>query len=306
MRMRQARFLSAASLGLAFVSEAAADDLQKLSQDPAQWVMAAHDYANTRFSGLDELNAGNVGGLQVAWMFSLGETRGQEAAPLIIGDTMYAISSYPNKVFALDATTGELKWTYVPNTDRAAQGVACCDVVTRGVAYDSGKIFLVTLDNHAVALDAKTGREVWSTKTGDINLGETTTAAPMVVQGKVFVGISGGEMGVRGRVTVLDENTGKIAYIGCSTGPDKDVLIGADFKPPYDWLKGKDLGVASWPPDAWKIGGGTLWGWFSYDPDLNLLYYSTANPGPWNAEQRPGDNLWATTLCGASTGCVPG
>ena len=180
--------------------------------------------------------------------------------------------------------------------NRAAQGVACCDVVTRGIAYDNGKIFLVTLDNHVVALDAKTGKEQWATKTGEINLGETTTAAPFVVKGKVFVGISGGELGVRGRVTALDENTGKIDYIAYSTGPDKDILIGADFRPFYDFMKGKDLGVSTWPPDAWKIGGGTMWGWFSYDPDLNLLYYGTSNPGPWNSNQRPGDNLWTTTL----------
>ena len=169
-------------------------------------------------------------------------------------------------------------------------------MVTRGVAYDSGKIFLVTLDNHAVALDAKTGKEQWATQTGEINLGETTTAAPFVVKGKVFVGISGGEMGVRGRITALDENTGKIDYIAYSTGPDKDILIGSDFKPFYDSMRGKDLGVSTWPPDAWKIGGGTMWGWFSYDPDLNLLYYGTSNPGPWNSNQRPGDNLWTTTL----------
>ena len=168
--------------------------------------------------------------------------------------------------------------------------------MTRGIAYDNGKIFLVTLDNHVVALDAKTGKEQWATKTGEINLGETTTAAPLVVKGKVFVGISGGEMGVRGRITALDENTGKIDYVAYSTGPDKDVLIGPDFKPFYDFMKGKDLGVSTWPPDAWKIGGGTMWGWFSYDPDLNLIYYGTSNPGPWNSNQRPGDNLWTTTL----------
>ena len=258
--------------------------------------MPARDYASTRFSPLDQINASNVGKLQAAWMFSVGTQHGQEAAPLIIGDTLYVVSSYPNKVFALDSTTGDLKWTYIPNTNRAAQGVACCDVVTRGIAYDNGKIFLVTLDNHVVALDAKTGKEQWATQTGEINLGETTTAAPFVVKGKVFVGISGGELGVRGRITALDENTGKIDYVAYSTGPDKDILIGSDFKPFYDFMKGKDLGVSTWPPDAWKIGGGTMWGWFSYDPDLNLLYYGTSNPGPWNSNQRPGDNLWTTTL----------
>ncbi|HZZ60128.1 MAG TPA: methanol/ethanol family PQQ-dependent dehydrogenase [Roseiarcus sp.] len=288
-------FASLAGLALAPSLAGAQEDLQKLSQDPKQWVMASRDYANTRFSPLDQINASNVGKLQVAWTFSTGVPRGQEAAPLIIGDTMYVISPFPNKVFALDATTGDLKWTYVPDQTRAAQGVACCDVVTRGIAYDNGRIFLVTLDNHVIALDAKTGFEQWATKTGDINLGETTTSAPLVVKGKVFVGISGGELGIRGRITALDEKSGKIDYIAYSTGPDKDVLIGPDFKPFYDFMKGKDLGVSTWPPDAWKIGGASVWGWFSYDPQLNLLYYGTANPGPWNSNQRPGDNMWSST-----------
>ena len=122
------------------------------------------------------------------------------------------------------------------------------------------------------------------------------TAAPFVVKSKVFVGISGGELGVRGRITALDEGTGKVDYVAYSTGPDKDVLLGKDYKPFYDFMKGKDLGVRTWPPDAWKIGGGTMWGWFSYDPDLNLLFYWTGNPGPWNSNQRPGDNIWTTTL----------
>ena len=285
------------ALSVALISgSTCADDLASLSKDPKQWVMPARDYANTRFSPLDQINATNVGKLQVAWMFSVGTQQGQEAAPLIVGDTLYVVSSYPNKVFALDSTTGDLKWTYIPNQNCAAQGVACCDVVTRGIAYDNDKIFLVTLDNHAVALDARTGKELWAAQTGEINLGETTTAAPLVVKGKVFVGISGGEMGVRGRITALDENTGRIDYIAYSTGPDQDVRLGPDFKPFYDFMKGKDLGVSTWPPDAWKIGGGTTWGWFSYDPDLNYLYYGTANPGPWNSNQRPGDNLWTTTV----------
>ncbi|MGY4468912.1 hypothetical protein ACVWWK_004621 [Bradyrhizobium sp. LB9.1b] len=120
--------------------------------------------------------------------------------------------------------------------------------------------------------------------------------APIVVKGKILVGNSGGELGVRGWVTALDENTGAIAWRAYSTGPDKDVLIGDDFKPFYDNLKGQDLGVKTWPADRWQVGGGTVWGWISYDPDLNLIYYGTANPSPWNANQRSGDNLWSTTI----------
>ena len=156
----------------------------------------------------------------------------------------------------------------------------------------TAKIVFNTLDVHTVAVDAATGKELWKTKLGDINQGETITMAPLVVKNKVLVGNSGGEMGVRGWLTALDLNSGKIAWRAYSTGPDKDVLIGADFKPFYTMDQGKDLGVSSWPPEAWKIGGGTVWGWISYDPELDLIYYGTGNPGPWNPEQRPGDNKW--------------
>ena len=275
-------------------------DLDTLGRDPNQWVMAPHDYASTRFSGLDQINAGNATQLHLAWTFSVGADRGQEAAPLIVDNTMYVVGPYagphPNQVFALDATTGDLKWSYAPKPDNAAQGVACCDVVTRGLAYDQRKIFLNTLDNYSVAIDANTGKELWHTKLGDLNEGQTITMAPLVVKGKVLIGNSGGETGVRGWVTAVDENTGKIVWRAYSTGPDSDVMIGSDFKPFYDWLKGKDLGVTSWPADAWRTGGGTMWGWISYDPALNLIYYGSGNPGPWNSNQRPGDNLWTTTI----------
>ncbi len=277
-------------------SSSAKSDLQALSQDPAQWPTAAKDYASTRFSALDQINIKSVGKLQAAWMFSLGTNAGQEAAPLIVDNVLYVIGPYPNEVFALDATTGDLKWSYKPKPNPAAQGVACCDVVTRGLAYDRGKIFIATLDDHAVALDAKTGTELWHTELGDINKGETVTMAPLAAKGKIFIGNSGGEMGVRGWMTALDQETGEIVWRAYSTGPDNEVLIGDDFKPFYDSLKGKDLGVSSWPPDHWKIGGGAPWGWVSYDPELNMIFYGTGNPGPWNSNQRPGDNLWTTTI----------
>ena len=271
-------------------------DLESLSADPKQWPMATRDYANQRFSELDQITIDNVDELQVAWTFSLGTIRGQEAAPLVIDNVLYVVGPYPNRVFALDATTGELKWIYAPKPNPAAVGVACCDVVNRGLAYNNGKIFLNTLDAHTVAIDAATGKEIWYTKLGEINKGETITMAPMVARGKVFVGNSGGEMGVRGWLTALDENTGDIVWRAYSTGPDEDVLIGEDFEPFYDWMKGEDLGVSSWPPGHWENGGGTVWGWLSYDPELNLIFYGTANPGPWNSNQRPGDNLWTTTI----------
>ncbi len=270
--------------------------LAELSRDSRHWVMPAKNYASTRFSDLDQINTGNVGRLQLAWSFSVGVNRGQEAAPLVVDGTMYVVGPHPNNLFALDSTTGQLKWVFKPPTDPAAQGVACCDVVNRGAAYKDGRIFYNTLDNHTVAVDAKSGKEVWHTKLGDINRGETMTMAPLVVKDKVLVGNSGGELGVRGWLTALDVATGKIVWRAYHTGSDKDVLIGEDFKPHYDWMKGEDLGVKTWPPGHWKIGGGTVWGWISYDPELDLIFYGTGNPGPWNPLQRPGDNLWTTTI----------
>jgi PQQ-dependent dehydrogenase (methanol/ethanol family) len=278
------------------VGSGAFADLETLIRDPKQWPMAMRDYANKRYSELDQINTNSVAHLQMAWTFSLGTNRGQEAAPLIIDDKLYVVGPYPNRTFALDATTGELLWTYTPKPNPAAQGVACCDVVNRGLAYNNGRIFLNTLDAHTVAIDAATGKELWHTKLGEINKGETITMAPLVARGKVFVGNSGGEMGVRGWLTALDENTGEILWRAYSTGPDSEVLIGDDFDPFYDFLKGKDLGVSTWPAEHWKNGGGAVWGWISFDPELNLIYYGTGNPGPWSSEQRPGDNLWTTTI----------
>jgi PQQ-dependent dehydrogenase (methanol/ethanol family) len=286
----------AAFAGLAAERQSGQGDLVALGSDDAQWVMPAKNYASTRYSGLNQINTGNVAQLRVAWTFSMGSDHGQEAAPLVVNGVMYVVGPYPNPVFAIDATTGDLKWKYTPNTDPSAQGVACCDVINRGAAYDNGKIFFNTLDNHAVALDAKTGKELWVAKLGEISRGQTLTMAPLVVRGKVLIGNSGGELGVRGWLTALDENTGKIVWRAYSLGPDKDVLIGTDFKPFYKNLIGKDLGVSSWPPGRWQNGGGPVWGWISYDPALNLIYYGTGNPGPWNSNQRPGDNLWTTAI----------
>src|SRR5215203_1128297 len=266
--------------------------------EDGQWTMPAKNYASTRYSELAEINADNVGKLQVAFTFSTGVNRGQEAAPIVVGGTMYVLSPYPNVLYALDLTKdgAPLKWKYEPKPEAAAQGVACCDVVNRGPIFSGGKIFYNTLDGNTVAVDAETGKEAWKTKVGDINIGETMTMAPLVAKGRVLVGNSGGEYGVRGWLKALDAESGKVAWTAYSVGPDKDVLIGPMFKPFYDSDKGQDLGVKTWPPDAWQQGGGTVWGWISYDPDLNLIYYGTGNPGPWNSDQRPGDNKWTAGI----------
>ncbi|HZV62044.1 MAG TPA: methanol/ethanol family PQQ-dependent dehydrogenase [Methylophilaceae bacterium] len=270
---------------------------QPSPKEDGQWLMPAKDHAGTRYSELSQITTGNVRQLQVAWTFSTGLTAGHEAAPLVVNTTMYLVTPYPNYLYALDLTkNGELKWTYKPNPARASQGVACCDVVNRGAVYADGKIIYNTLDAHTVAVDAGTGKEVWKTKLGNINIGETMTMAPLVVKDKVLVGNSGGEMGVRGWIAALDVKSGKEVWRAFSTGPDKEVLISEGFKPFYKGDQGKDLGVSSWPPDQWKSGGGNVWGWITYDPEANLIYYGTANPGPWNPEQRPGDNKWTSSV----------
>jgi PQQ-dependent dehydrogenase (methanol/ethanol family) len=215
---------------------------------------------------------------------------------------MYFVAPYPNTLYALDVRDGSLKWRYDPAPSPSSQGVACCDVVNRGAAYADGRVFFNTLDGHTVAVDAASGRELWKTKLGDINRGETITMAPLVVAGKVLVGNSGGELGVRGWLTALDTANGQIAWRAYSTGPDADVLIGPNFHPYYAMDRGEDLGVKSWPADAWKTGGGTVWGWISYDPETNLIYYGTGNPGPWNPEQRPGDNKWTSGIFARDAG----
>jgi PQQ-dependent dehydrogenase (methanol/ethanol family) len=260
--------------------------------------MAAKDLASTRYSSLNEITRTNVGRLRVAWTFSTGVNAGHEAVPLVVGSTMYLVTPFPNLVFALDLTKpgAPVKWQYDPKPPAAARGVACCDVVNRGAVYWNASIIFNTLDGRTISLDAETGGERWVSRLADINRGETITMAPLVAGDRVLVGNSGGEFGVRGWITALNAGDGSLAWRAYSTGPDEDVLIGADFKPFYEQDRGTDLGVSSWPPDGWKLGGGTVWGWMSYDPELKLVYYGTANPGPWNPEQRPGDNKWTSGI----------
>ncbi|MBV9841808.1 MAG: PQQ-dependent dehydrogenase, methanol/ethanol family [Sphingomonadaceae bacterium] len=265
--------------------------------DDGQWTMPSKNYASTRFSAMGEINPATVKNLTTAFTFSLGVDKGQEAAPIVKDGVMYIVTAFPNYVYALDlAKGGALKWKFSPKPAPAAQGVACCDVVNRGGSVDAGKYIFNTLDGAVIAVDIKTGKAAWKTQLGNINKGETMTMAPLVADGKVFVGDSGGEMGVRGWVAALDEGSGKLLWKAYGTGPDKDVLIGGGFHPFYPSDRGQDLGVKTWPADAWKIGGATMWGWITYDPEFKQILHGTGNPGPWNAEQRPGDNKWTTGM----------
>lgn len=263
-----------------------------------QWLLPAGDYANTRFSPLNKINTGNVANLRQVGEFSTGLRHGHEGQPLVVGDTMYVVTPYPNILYALDLSKPgfPLKWKFDPNPNPRSQAVACCDTVNRGADYADGMIVYSTLDDNVVAVNAQTGRQVWRTQVGNINVGETLTAAPLVVNDRVIVGNSGGEFGVRGKVVGLDLKTGKIKWIAYSNGPDSDVLIGPGFHAFYPKDQGKDLGVSTWPPNFWKHGGGTVWGWISYDPETKLIFYGTGNPGDWNNDQRPGANKWSITI----------
>jgi lanthanide-dependent methanol dehydrogenase len=291
-------FLSSSLIGRAVNAQSGGhEDLAMMQQDPANVVMPTVDYANHRYSGLDQITANNVGKLQVAWSFSTGVLRGHEGQPLVIGDVMYVHAPFPNTVFALDLNNdGKILWKYEPRQDPSVIPVMCCDTVNRGVAYGEGRILLHQADTTLVALDAKTGKAVWSVKTGDPGKGETGTDAPMVVKDKVYVGNSGGEFGVRGWLTAYSLADGKQVWRAYSTGPDAEMLV----DPQKTTMLGKPIGENSslntWQGDQWKIGGGTTWGWYSYDPQTNLIYYGTGNPSTWNPKQRPGDNRWSMTI----------
>jgi len=275
---------------------AAADPAPK--DPPGEWHRQANDYANTRYSALDQINLSNVNRLRIAWTFSDGAQYGHEGAPLVVGSTMYVVAPFPDVAYALDLSKpgAPIKWSYAPDPSPLAIGKACCDAVIRGWAYADGKLIYNLLDDHTVAVDVNTGKQVWRTKMGNVENGETMTMSPTVIGDKVFVGNSGGEMGKIGWLAALDVATVKELWRAYSAGSDDLVKIGADFKPFYSWMQGKDLGVSTWPAGMWKTAGGAAWGWISYDPDLKLLFYGTSNPSPRVPAQRPGLNLWTSAI----------
>ena len=265
--------------------------------EDGQWTMPAKDYASTRYSGLAQITAANAARLHPVWTFSTGVLAGHEGQPIVANNTMYVVTPWPNVLYAFDLSRDgyPLKWKYRPDVSPNAIGISCCDVVNRGAFYVDGKIVYNLLDGHTVAVDAATGRELWKTQIASLAEGETTPMAPFVVKDRVIVGASGGEFGIHGWVKGLDLQTGKIVWTARNVGPDADLLANAGtFKPFYD--KGSELGQTSWPKDAWQIGGAPVWGWMSYDPDLDLVFYGVGNPSPYNAEQREGDNKWTSSV----------
>jgi lanthanide-dependent methanol dehydrogenase len=285
---------------LMHVSAAVPTELEQRMDATANWASQAGDYANHRYSPLAQITDKNVNKLQVAWTMSTGVLRGHEGSPLVLGDTMYIHTPFPNNVFAINLKDQTYKWKYEPQQDANVVPVMCCDTVNRGLAYGDGKIFLQQADTTLVALDQHTGKVLWTAKNGDPKIGETNTNAPHVFKDKVVTGISGGEFGVRGRLMAYDLKTGKLLWKAYSSGTDKEIMF--DPEKTMAWADGKmapvgkDSSLKTWQGDQYKLGGGTTWGWYSYDPELNLVYYGSGNPGTWNPQQRPGDNKWSMSL----------
>jgi lanthanide-dependent methanol dehydrogenase len=210
---------------------------------------------------------------------------------------MYVTTPFPNIVYALDlAQDGKIAWKYEPKQNPDVIPVMCCDTVNRGVAYANDTIFLHQADTTVVALDAKTGEVKWTAVNGDPTKGETNTATVLPVKDKIIVGISGGEFGVQGHVTAYNMETGEQEWRAYSVGPDEQMLVDPENTTHLGKPIGPNSSIDSWEGEQWQQGGGTTWGWYSYDPELDLVYYGTGNPGTWNPTQRPGDNKWSMTI----------
>ncbi len=314
--IRSALMASASALvvasALAIAPAAQANDkLVELSKRNDTWAMPGKNYSSQNYSPMKQINTDNVKDLRAAWSFSTGLLHGHEGTPLVVDGVMYVHTSFPNNTFALDLSDpGKILWEHKPKQDPAARSVACCDLVNRGLAYWPGDgetpplIVKTQLDGHVVTLNAKTGEEYWKIEHQDIKVGQTLTQAPYVIKDMVLVGSSGAELGVRGLLAAYDIKTGEQKWKHYATGPDDEVGIGKDFNSANPHYGQKGLGLSTWEGDAWKIGGGTNWGWYAYDPDTNLFHYGSGNPAPWNETMRPGDNKWTMTIWGrdADTG----
>jgi len=317
MKARKIGRYAVAVLGVFCGAAMANPEVVKRSQDPNQWGTPGGDLALTRHSKLADINTGNVGKLQMMWSQSSGTLRGHEGQPVVVTDDgkpmMYMISGWPNIVQALDLSDPDSPkaiWKYVKTTDRDESAVprACCDTVNRGLSYADGKVVFATLDGFVIALDAKTGKEIWVVKHAHPENGETITPAPMIAADKVLIGFGGDEFAARGRFTAYDLKDGKKVWECHSTGTDKDTCITKDTNKKNPQHGRTEASISSYPGDEWKRGGGAAWGFYSYDPDLKLVYYSTGNPGLWSPFYRCSektheecnsgkqDNKWSMTI----------
>ncbi|MGB8542702.1 MAG: PQQ-dependent dehydrogenase, methanol/ethanol family [Candidatus Acidiferrales bacterium] len=264
--------------------------LRSADREPGNWMSYGRTYDEQRFSPLKEINDRNIGQLGLAWHYDLDTRRGQEATPVVVDGVMYFTSAW-SKVFAMNAATGALLWTYDPKVPPEWGVNACCDVVNRGVAVWRGKVFSGTLDGRLIALDAKTGREAWETLTIDPHFRYTITGAPRVVKGLVIIGNGGAEMSVRGYVSAYDAESGKMVWRFYTIPGDPS----KSFESPI-----LEKAAKTWSGKWWKIGGGgTVWDAIVYDPELDLLYIGTGNGGPWNEKYRDpkrGDGLLSCSI----------
>ncbi|MBR0758097.1 PQQ-dependent dehydrogenase, methanol/ethanol family [Bradyrhizobium jicamae] len=263
------------------------ESVTKAAADPNGWAIAGHDYGNTRFSPLKQITSENANKLQLVYSLSLASLRSNEASPVVIGDTLYVSTSWgPKYVYAVDAATGARKWTYQPDIPDDVLQYACCDVNSRGVSYADGKIFVGRLDGKLTALDAKTGKEVWTSTVVDYKQGSVITSPPLVVRDKVITGFGGGEYGVRGALLAFNLNDGKLLW--------QTYTVPAPGEP----------GSETWKGDTGLHGGGAAWLVGSYDAKSDTVYWGTSNPGPWNTAVRStGDGNFGklTNLYTAST-----
>jgi len=268
--------------------------LRSSDQDTNNWLMYGRTYDDHRFSPLNQINEQTIGKLGLAWSRELGTTRGLEATPLVEDGIIYTTGSW-SVVSAIDAKTGELRWTYDPKVPRTRAFFICCDVVNRGVALYQGKVYEGTLDGRLIALDQHSGTLVWSVSTADSTKPYAITGAPRIARGLVIIGNAGSEYGVRGYISAFDAGTGKMAW-RCYTVPGD----------PSQGFESKALESAAktWTGEWWKTGGGgTAWEGIVYDPALELLYFGTGNPTAWYRSLRGGgDNLYTASILAVHAG----
>lgn len=269
---------------------AATRQLVNAAATPGDWVTHGGTYEEQRYSQLDQVNGANVSSLGLAWSLELDTNRGQETTPLVVGGTVYLTTAW-SKVVAIDGVSGKQLWQYDPQVPGAKAVDLCCDVVNRGAAYFDGKVYVGTIDGRLIALDAKTGKPVWSVNTIDPARPYTITGAPRVIKGAVVIGNGGAEMGVRGYVTAYDAMTGAKKW-RFYTVPRPDGQPDGEVSDSV--LQAKAQGT--WFDGLWKEtgGGGTVWDAIVYDPVLDQIYLGVGNGTPWNHELRSGgkgDNL---------------
>lgn len=288
-----------------FGAASANDELVGLQEDPTHFVMPNANYAATNYSPLDRINTHNVQDLEIKWTFQTGVLDSTEAQPLVVGTTMYLMTPKPNTIIALDLTRdGVIKWAFEPEMDTERAGaLACCGAQSRGLAYADGNLYFATLDGQLFSISAEDASVNWTTQAADLDIGETTPGNPYLVNDTIIIGNEGGERGVRGWVGAWDIETGEEVWKFYNTGPDDEMGITESFDPFYADDQVDEPGVSTWFEDSWEVGGGTPWGWFSYDPELDLVYYGTSNCAPWNADYRrdpataPGIDTYQNKYC---------